>query len=156
MMSWCAAENYRPGLAVENYYFYPGLLTLCMSYSHKIKASYVLSLNAHCPGKFKVYCYSLSNLSDTYLKNWGGRSRVSVLTLVVKEVFTSWELSRNHPMIINRMNSFFLHARLSKVVWYVCLSFPLTTLNLSLFFFSLPGHFLESYFSVTIICLILL
>lgn len=58
-MSWCAAENYRLGLAVENYHFYPGLLTLCMSYSHEIKASYVLAINALCPGK----------LSNTYFKN---------------------------------------------------------------------------------------
>lgn len=67
MMSWCTAENYRPGLAVENYYFCLRLFTLCMSYSYEIKASCVLILNAHCPGKFKVYYYSLGN--NIYFKN---------------------------------------------------------------------------------------
>lgn len=68
-MSWCAVENYRPGLAVENYYFYLGLLMLCMSYSYETKASYVLVPNTHCPGKLKVYYNSLSNLSNVYFKN---------------------------------------------------------------------------------------
>lgn len=68
MMSWCAAENYRPGLASENYYFCLGLLKLCMSYSHKTRASSVLILSAHYPGKFSVHYYSLSRLSNIYFK----------------------------------------------------------------------------------------
>ena len=55
MMSWYVTENYRPGLAVENYYFYLGLPMLCMSSSHKTKVSCILLLNAHCPGISKVY-----------------------------------------------------------------------------------------------------
>lgn len=68
MRSWCAAENYRPGLDIENYYFYLGLLTLCMSYSHETRASCVLIRSVLCPGRFNIYYYSLSNLSNIYVK----------------------------------------------------------------------------------------
>jgi hypothetical protein len=59
-MSWCAAENYRPGLAIENYYFYLECLMLCISYSPETKAFYVLIHSVPCPDKFYI-CYLLSN-----------------------------------------------------------------------------------------------